>query len=100
MKSPLILAITMLFLAAPASAGWGDWWWNWWSNRDGSGETDSPAPPPPTEEEVEAMNTEIVESAANDGVEVDPEAMKDYARRLATTLNTLSPEQRDRVLSE
>ncbi len=110
----ILLAITLCHLAAaaPAQANWGDFW-DWLSGLGGSsGESDSggdegtsgstespPPPPPPTEEEVEAVVDEIVTSASSNGQQVNSEAIEDYATRLAMTLKTLSPEQRERVLN-
>ncbi len=99
MKSVLI-PLVLIALAAPASASWSDWW-NWWTNRDQEQtSTEAPQSPEPTEEEVTALNEEIVQSAAENGVAVDAEAMEAYARSLAMTLHSFTPEQRARILDQ
>ncbi len=99
MKSFLI-PLLLIALAAPASAGWSDWW-NWWTDRNQEeASTETPQSPEPTEEEVTALNEEIVQSAAESGVTVNPEAMEDYARSLAITLHSFTSEQRVRILGQ
>ena len=88
------LAVTVVLFGASPSASAGDFWdflQNAWEQiQAGYFQND--------DDSAEALENEIVASAAQSGALVeDPDQYDEYAEKLAKTLSMLSPEQQARV---